>query len=67
MSKMKEHSNSFQRDARNLAEATLRLVMAALTFVDIAKRDTDACNDLVRALDDAEGEAKNIMAKTIGA
>jgi hypothetical protein len=61
-------ANSFERDARNLAEATLRLVKAS---EDLLKKPSLGQNYNIEALvystDDAKGEAKNILAKTVGA
>lgn len=56
--------NSFNKDARNLAEATLRLcTQLRLDHPEaVGKKD-----GILYPLEDAEGEAMNIMAKTVGA
>lgn len=60
--------NSFKKEARNLAEATLRLVKEnnELLILICNTVSTKTLKGLGYALDDAEGEAKNILAKTQG-
>jgi ATP-dependent protease HslVU (ClpYQ) ATPase subunit len=69
MGKMKEHSISFEQDARNLAEATMRLIQENRNLCAIICNSVSVktMNDLEYAMSDAEGEAKNILAKTKGA
>ena len=68
MGKMKEIAISMAqleitKDARNLAEATLRLTQAVQER--FFRQQMPA--ELSYPLDDAEGEAKSILAKTQGA
>lgn len=60
-------ANSLERDARNLAEATLRLVSEARDFLSSLEANGYDTSGERYALDDAEGEAKNILARTVGA
>lgn len=61
-------ANTIQRDARNLAEATMCLVRAAKRmFQAMSNIDVELARDVDNSLDYAESEAKNILAKTEGA
>ncbi len=58
-------ANSFEKDARNLAEATLRLAYEMRSILRVVpSMNISTVQDACYALDDAEGEAKNILAKT---
>lgn len=56
-------ARSFDREARDLAEAALRLTQA----VRDAFFRKQMPSDVSYPLEDAEAEAKNILAKTVGA